>query len=239
MMAQNLERVLALPEEARVLDVGGWAAPVNRADWVLDVKPYATRGAMFEEGFGPAPERFTEDTWVERDICDHEPYPFDDDFFEFVICTFTLEDLRDPIWVCREMSRIGKAGYIEVPSLFDELMWMNPEVSGGQWVGHSHHNWICWMEGEELVFVPKFHSLHSDWRTRIPRRWARRLEHEERVLAHFWEGELPAREWMAIDAYPFEELARRIRQRFTPSAAELRLMQMGGGIRNALGQVLR
>ena len=227
MMAEALARVLALPDEALVLDVGGWAAPLNRADWVLDVMPFETRGAMLNEGFGPRPERFSEQTWVQRDLCDREPYPFEDDFFDMVVCTFTLEDLRDPVGVCREMSRIGKAGYIEVPSLFDELMWMNPEPSGGPWVGHAHHNWLCTLEEGELVFLPKFHSLHTNGRVRVPPRWAARLRVEERVLAHFWEGELPARERMAIDSYPFDELEQVVRHRFRPSRAELWARDLG------------
>ena len=40
MLLKNLERLLAdLPEDAPVLDVGGWAAPVNRATHMLDVMP--------------------------------------------------------------------------------------------------------------------------------------------------------------------------------------------------------
>ncbi len=58
-----------------------------------------------------------------RDICDHEPYPFGDQEFDFVICSQTLEDVRDPIWVCSEINRIGKAGYIEVPSRLEEQSW--------------------------------------------------------------------------------------------------------------------
>ena len=201
--------------------------------------PYETRGAMLKQGFGPGPERFSKETWVRRDMCDHEPYPFDDDYFDMVVCTFTLEDVRDPIWVCREMSRIGKAGYVEVPSLFDELMWRNPEASGGTWVGHAHHTWLCLAEDGGLVFLPKFHSLHSDWRTRIPRRWAARLRHEERMLAFFWEGDVPAREWLTIDDYPFEDLALRIRERFHPSAAELSLMRQMARIRAGVGRLAR
>lgn len=215
MMQEPLDRLLALPDDARVLDVGGWAAPLNRADWVLDVMPYDTRGVL--GSFGPPPERFSRETWVQRDMCDREPYPFEDGHFDMVVCTFTLEDLRDPVWVCQEMSRIGKAGYVEVPSLFDELMWKNPEASGGPWVGHSHHHWLCTLEDGELVFLTKAHSLHSDWRVRIPPRWARSLSVEERVLAHSWEGELPARERLAIDDYPTDELAQVVRRRFRPS----------------------
>lgn len=237
MLPESLERVLALPDDARVLDVGGWAAPLNRADWVIDLMPYATRGAMYSEGVGPGPERFSGETWVGRDICDHDPYPFEDDYFDFVVCTSTLEDLRDPIWVCREMSRIGKAGYVEVPSLLDELTWWVPEPSGGPWVGHSHHRWFCTLEGDELVFLAKHHLVHADWRVTVPTRWARQLAAEERVIAHFWEGELPARERPAIDSYPLDELERAVRERFNPSAAELRARELRERARRLRGRL--
>jgi hypothetical protein len=221
MLPENLERVLSLPDDARVLDVGGWAAPVNRADWVIDLMPYATRGALMRQGFGPGPERFDEQRWVVADICGAAPWPFDDDFFDFAICTFTLEDLRDPIRTCEEMSRVAKAGYIEVPSLLDELTWMNPEGGGGPWLGHSHHRWLCTLEDGELVFLMKAHSLHSLRSVRVPPRWARRLTVHDRILAHFWEGSLPARERPAIDSYPTAELERTVRDHFNPSTADV------------------
>jgi hypothetical protein len=213
-----LDSVLELPDEARVLDVGGWAAPLNRADWVIDLMPYATRGAMFPSGVGPQPERFSQERWVEMDICSHTPWPWEDDFFDFVVCTFTLEDIRDPVRVCEEMSRVGKAGYVEVPSLLDELTWRNPEVSGGQWVGHAHHRWLCTLDGGELVFLSKFHSLHTRRAVRVPPNLARQLTERERVLAHHWTSALPARERAAIDAYPFDELERVVAERFGDAA---------------------
>jgi hypothetical protein len=225
MLPAALERILALPDDARVLDVGGWAAPLNRADWVIDVRPHETRGAMLPAGIGPGPERFSRDTWVVQDICDRDPWPFDDDFFDYVVCTFTLEDVRDPIGVCREMSRVGRAGYVEVPTVLDELTWQNPEASGGPWVGHRHHRWLCSLDSDDLVFLSKFHSLHSSWRTRVPRRWASELSIEERVLAHEWRGELRARERPAIDSYPEDELERSIRDRFDPPAAEIQALE--------------
>ena len=39
--ASLLER---LADNERVLDVGGWAKPLDRADWVIDLLPYETRG---------------------------------------------------------------------------------------------------------------------------------------------------------------------------------------------------
>ena len=226
MLAANLERILAaLPDDARVLDVGGWAGPLNRADYILDYMPYESRGALMPDGFGPGPERFSEETWIRRDICDHDPYPFPDDYFDYVVCVFTLEDLRDPIWVCREMSRIGRAGYIEVPSLIDELSWGVPEASGGPWCGHMHHRWLCTEEDGELVFMEKYHSIHSNSRVTVPSSWAAHLTPEERTLAHFWDGEVHARERLIIDtkpSYPLAELERHILEHFEATASEHR-----------------
>jgi SAM-dependent methyltransferase len=243
MLPDQLERILGeLPEKARALDVGGWSAPVNRADYVIDLMPYQTRGGLLRElqpeapgpgeqvrppgmsargGLGPGPERFGPDTWVQRDICDHEPWPFEDDFFDFVFCSQTLEDLRDPVWVCKEISRVGKRGYVEVPSLVDELSRWVPEPSGGPWLGHAHHRWICWEEDGELVFLMKWHNLHFESHVEVPARWGATLDIDDRGLAIHWRGELRAREYPAISSYPHEELESRIARYFGRSAEEL------------------
>jgi len=81
----------------------------------MDVGAYDTRGLYAragwkESGLTRPAERFTRETWVERDICDRAPFPFSDGQFDFVVCCHTLEDWRDPAWVCSEINRIGKAG---------------------------------------------------------------------------------------------------------------------------------
>ena len=55
-----------------------------------------------------------------------EPLPFPDGSFDFIYCRHTLEDIYDPMWVCREMGRVGRAGYIETPSRVenDTLMFI-------------------------------------------------------------------------------------------------------------------
>src|ERR1700704_4906835 len=115
MFSESLQTILArLHDDDVVLDIGSWGKPFVRADWVLDRMPYETRGLY---GFdGEDPEGFTKDTWIVRDICDHEPSPFDDNSTAFVICAPPLEATRDPVWVCHEMIRIAKAGYLETPS---------------------------------------------------------------------------------------------------------------------------
>jgi hypothetical protein len=139
-LPEATDRILALPDDALVLDVGGWAAPFNRADWVIDAMPFETRGAM-GFSYGGARERFGADSWVRTDFCAREPWPFRDDQFDLVLCVTTLEDVRDPVWVCQEMSRVAKAGYLEVPSILNELTWRLP--GEGAYLGNRHHHWFC------------------------------------------------------------------------------------------------
>src|SRR3989304_6765598 len=97
-----------------VLDVGGWACPFNRANVVMDAEPFETRGYYRTVGLpafqGGAVEHFTRDSWIQRDLCAREPWPLADRSIDFAICSHTLEDVRDPIWVCSELVRVARAG---------------------------------------------------------------------------------------------------------------------------------
>lgn len=192
----------SLPDTALVLDVGGWAVPFTRADWVLDLGAYETRGAWGYDG-PPADERFSADTWVERDVCDREPWPFPDDRFDFAVCSHTLEDLRDPVWVCRELARVAKAGYVEVPSRLEEQTW----GFQGPWAGWSHHHWLIEVDeaAAAIDFVFKHHNVHAPAH-RFPTAFRDTLSAQERVSALWWEGGFSARERMfdvpaQLDAY--------------------------------------
>lgn len=144
-----------------VLDIGGWADPFPRADWVLDLMPYDTRGLYEREGWiePRAPGRgpfHARDVAAARRLRPRA-LPFDDDSVDFVICSHTLEDLRDPVWVRSEMSRIGRAGYVEVPSRLEEQSW----GVNGRFAGWSHHRWLIDVLPGAIEFVLKLHSIHS------------------------------------------------------------------------------
>jgi SAM-dependent methyltransferase len=188
MYEPNVQRILELlaPDDV-VLDIGGWACPFNRANYILDAEPYETRG--YYRTFGGAPfqagaqERFTKDTWIRRDICEHTPFPFADKSVDFVICSHTLEDLRDPLWVCQEMVRIGKRGYIEVPSRAAETSrgWEHPRIAG-----LSHHRWLIEIDNSHIRFLMKYHRLHSHWRLSLPAAYLRALPESAKVQWLFW-----------------------------------------------------
>ena len=189
MLEESLGRLVArLGDEDRVLDVGGWARPLTRADWVLDLMPYETRGMLGRDGEGE--DRFGPDTWVTRDVCDREPWPFEDGAFDFAVCSHTLEDLRDPVWVCSELQRVARAGYVEVPSRLEEQSW-NVQ---GPWVGWGHHHWLVDVEDGAVSFVFKPHILGGLPGSAFPAGFAGALSPAERVQTLWWEGSFPYRE---------------------------------------------
>jgi hypothetical protein len=245
MLPAALERLeTTVPDEALVLDVGGWGAPLNRADWVLDVQPYDTRGP--DGSHGEVRERFTARTWVTRDACDRTPWPFRDNQFDVAVCVMTLADLRDPIWVCSELSRVAKSGYVEVPTIVSELLQHEGDDAGGQHLGYAHRRWFVQMEGGELVFVHKAHDIHHDWSLRISQRWQERMTVADERQGLFWEGALPARERLLLTPLDHrhlrDDLAAHLHRRFEPTAAELVVRQGWGVARQGLylvGQPLR
>jgi len=179
-----------------VLDVGSWADPFERADWVIDLFPYETRGLYERRGWtkpraGAGEERFSETTWIQRDVCDREPFPFADGEIDFAICSHTLEDVRDPVWVCSELQRVAKAGYIEVPSRLEEQSW---GVGGGEFVGWTHHHWLIDVGEASIEFVFKTHVIHSVPEYYFPHSFWLGLREEEKVQTLWWEGSFAYRE---------------------------------------------
>jgi hypothetical protein len=230
----SAERIKSLlSDDDVVLDVGGWARPFSRADWVLDLMPYESRGLYGERD--PDPERFTPGTWIQRDICAREPWPFGDEEFDFAICSQTLEDVRDPIWVCSELVRVAKAGYIEVPSRLEEQSY----GVHGPWVGWSHHRWLVDVSPEGVEFVFKPHLLQGRKECYFTGEFGAGLSDEERVQTLFWTGAFSFRERIFMEA---DELDRYLAAFVAGHAGlhreRLRRRSLVGRVRRRLAELL-
>lgn len=233
MLERSAQRILArLADDDLVLDVGGWARPFERADWVLDAQPYATRGLYdYDRETARPRERFSPETWVQRDVCAREPWPFADGHFAFAVCAQTLEDVRDPVWVCGELARVARAGYVEVPSRLEEQS-LEVEHPGARWTGWSHHRWLCDVEDGGIGFVHKPHLLHAEPEYHFPREFHAGLSAEQRVQELWWEGGFEAHEVLFVEPGPLREyLAAPVRARGTPAARR--------GLARALGRLGR
>ena len=167
---------------------------------------------------------FSKDTWVQWDLCSHEPWPFKDKQFDFVLCKQTLEDLRDPMWVCEEMMRVGKSGFIEVPS---RIVESTPGIERSRYCGYSHHHWLCEITDGGIEFLFKHAQLHSYSRFHLtvgPRwnrmrrdhhwsetfdalyqflgvvnRWFREFDPKYQAVGFFWNDAFTCREKVLLD----------------------------------------
>lgn len=76
-----------------------------------------------------------------------ESLPFADDQFDFVYCSHVLEHTDSPVRAFDEIYRVGKRGYIEVPSVMLDFMMQH---------GETHPKWACWQSGSQsIVFLRK------------------------------------------------------------------------------------
>lgn len=243
MFEPNVPKVLELIErkpEAMVLDVGGCACPFNRANWVIDHLPFEERGFYEKFGMpssqGGGREFFAKEAWVQRDICERTPWPFEDKCFDFAVCSHTLEDVRGPLSVCSELVRVARAGYIESPSRAAESSrgWESPRIAG-----LSHHRWLIEVEGTHARFTPKYHSVHADFRFAFPRSYLKKLAPADRVTFLFWEGEFTFEEVLLRGDDRFESLRKFVADRYRYPGYRLWLWSLGRLLRRVVGGIRR
>lgn len=214
MKDDNVRRLAGLfSGRDRVLDVGGWYSPFNRADAVIDFMPYETRNRAGAVGADRFPdERFTRDSYFQRDICGPDPWPFADKEFDFAICSHTLEDIRDPVFVCRELNRVARAGYIEVPS---RLVESTRGVERPFYCGYYHHRWLCETEGTSIRFLFKPAMLSAYRRFHFRKPFYKKVNPELDASFFFWTGSFGYAEKILIDRDEVQRDLVEFKRRFS------------------------
>jgi hypothetical protein len=79
--------------------------------------------------------------------------PFASGRFDYVYASHVLEHVEQPGRACREIMRVGRAGYVETPSPFlEQGLALRDETSPEHWF----HRWFVFAVGaDRLVFEPK------------------------------------------------------------------------------------
>lgn len=184
-VALGLERMVSEHPgvEYRILDVGGAECPLRCATHVADLMPYDKR--RVDHYRGTVEEQFTRSSWLPMDVCD-TPWDWPNDFFDYVWCCQVVEDIRDPIGVCREMMRVGQAGFISTV----HRSYESTVVQADGVVGYHHHRWLVEVVNDVLTFTWKSPILHvnpamrpahsTDWLLHIG--WHRDFEVAEQFV---------------------------------------------------------
>jgi ubiquinone/menaquinone biosynthesis C-methylase UbiE len=131
----------------KVIDVGGGANPVLRADVVTNFESEKNqRGARIKKLVG---KKMHNNLNMEKmDI-------FKDKEFDYSTCIQTIEHCDDPAKACKELMRISKKGYIECPQILCEEL-----------IGMQNHKWLVRIDEKnpnKLIFIKKkdFHTLDN------------------------------------------------------------------------------
>lgn len=125
-----------------VIDVGSGDKPFWRADLFFDKLSthnyHRATGSMITRDIG---------LFIDGDIL---RMPFKNKVFDFSYCSHVLEHVTNPQKAIREIMRISKRGYIEVPNGIGEMI--KPFIS---------HLWFIYLIDHTLIFVRKSKKLHT------------------------------------------------------------------------------
>lgn len=125
-----------------VIDLGSGDKPFWRADVCLD---NLSLGDEQRFSFTKVVQNFG--LFVNSDI---SKTPFENQTFDFSFCSHVLEHVEDPEIAIKEIMRISKKGYIEIPNGLSELLFP-----------YQSHLWLVFLEKSKLVFIRKNKSLHE------------------------------------------------------------------------------
>ena len=143
-LKKNQKKWLRQNSELKILDLG--CSNVNfwpEANHFADIHDY-------ENDFKIKNLKFTK---IEPD----KKLPFKDREFDYVVCAHVIEHVNDPIFFKKEIERIGKSGYIELPTRLNDNMVFgcDEEIFGHKW----------WFEFDDddkkLVFSKKINAIEQ------------------------------------------------------------------------------
>ena len=173
----------AIERGEKVLDVGCGASPFAPATHLCDVV-CGDDGSRFLQG-SPLT---TDLPFFQASV---EALPVADKAFDFVYCTHVLEHVADPAAACRELSRVGRRGYVECPAAWIERLFHAPE-----------HRWLVDHEQGRLTFRElldeECHDLLGLQYEILPlleeaefrAYWNRAEVRRARLVEFYWEGRI-------------------------------------------------
>lgn len=132
----------AVKKSSMVIDIGSGDKPFWRADVFVDdlslgdVQRASETKTIHDMG-----------TFVNANV---NKLPFKNKEFDFSFCCHLLEHVDDPARAIKEITRVSKAGYVEIPNGVIETV--QPFIS---------HIWFVYRNENKLIFVRKSKKIHE------------------------------------------------------------------------------
>lgn len=133
---QNRFLKFNIKSDSKVLDIGSGGEPFQYANFLMDRFPEKTH------------HRYNNLKTNNLPFCNAnvEKLPYKDKSFDFVYCSHVLEHVEDIVNALYEIQRIGKAGYIEVPTKMSDIMFNFAKLK-------HFHKWYINVVGNTLIFI--------------------------------------------------------------------------------------
>lgn len=123
-------------KKIKKIDLGCGCDPMPDADVFTDLYPIDAKERASGRVRVPSGKKFVK--------CDVEKMPFSNKEFDYAYCRHVLEHTIHPEKACKEIARIAKAGRIEIPSYFAEILF-----------GWPYHKWLIVERANKLFFFQK------------------------------------------------------------------------------------
>jgi len=146
------ERIRRIGANDRVLEVGPGSCPHPRSDVLLEKKFSDPSEAEAQRGYGPPLQ-------TDKEIVYHDEstFPFRDGEFDYVICSHVLEHVPEPEHFVAEILRVGRAGYIEFPTLYYDYIYDFPEHVNALF----HRDGVVYWMPKSDTGIEKFRPISS------------------------------------------------------------------------------
>jgi SAM-dependent methyltransferase len=125
-----------IQENSKVLDIGSGGEPFVYANFLIDRFPGNTHHRYNKLKTNNLP-------FVNGDI---QFLPYKNKSFDFVYCAHVLEHVEDPKNALDEIMRIGKRGYIEVPTKMSDIIFNFTRLK-------HFHKWYISVINNTLIFI--------------------------------------------------------------------------------------
>ena len=102
----------------RVLEIGPGGTPHPRSDVFLEYEFESAVVAESQRGYQKTLKTQKPVVYYKGDI-----FPFKDKEFDYIICSHVAEHVENLDQFIKEMTRVGKAGYIEYPTIYYDYMY--------------------------------------------------------------------------------------------------------------------